>query len=137
MNTIRQAQADDKASHAAILEKSPHQVAWDPPPPQGWVCVNTGGSVKQPGSIAAGGGVIWDWTGKCKGAFVVNLGRCTITRAEIMAAIRGLQIAWRAGFRKVHLQLDSMTTITILTSPGPNEASISQLDSKIQKTSTT
>ncbi|CAI0496925.1 unnamed protein product [Linum tenue] len=31
------------------------------------------------------------------GAFVENLGVCTITRAEIMAAIRGLQLAWRNG----------------------------------------
>ncbi|CAI0558565.1 unnamed protein product [Linum tenue] len=32
-NTIRQAQADDKASHTAIPKKSAHQIAWDPPPP--------------------------------------------------------------------------------------------------------
>ncbi|CAI0558367.1 unnamed protein product [Linum tenue] len=67
------------------------------------MCVNTDGSVKQPGSEAAGGGIIRDWTGKCMGAFVENLGVCTITRAEIMAAIRGLQMAWEYGYRKVLL----------------------------------
>ncbi|CAI0385655.1 unnamed protein product, partial [Linum tenue] len=80
------------------------------------VCVNTDGSVKQPGSTAAGGGLILDLSGKCLGAFVENLGVCTITRAKIMAAIRGLRVAWRNGYRKVLLQMDSTTAINILTS---------------------
>ncbi|CAI0402747.1 unnamed protein product [Linum tenue] len=50
------------------------------------------------------------------GAFVENLGVCTITRAEIIAAIRGLQLVWRNGYRKVLLQMDSTTAINILTS---------------------
>ncbi|CAI0422377.1 unnamed protein product [Linum tenue] len=55
------------------------------------------------------------------GAFVENLGVCTITRAEIMAAIRGLQMAWKNGHRKVLLQLDSTTAINILTSQDQTE----------------
>ncbi|CAL1382373.1 unnamed protein product [Linum trigynum] len=114
-STIRQAQENDTASHKDTHERSPQQLAWTPPP-QDWVCVNTDGSVKQPGSEAAGGGIIRDWTGKCMGAFVENLGVCTITRAEIMAAIRGLQMAWKNGHRRVLLQLDSTTAINMLTS---------------------
>ncbi|CAI0558377.1 unnamed protein product [Linum tenue] len=47
----------------------------------------------------------------------MNLGRCTITRAEIWGALRGLQMAWDSGRRRVELQLDSTTAITLL-SPG-------------------
>ncbi|CAL1413655.1 unnamed protein product [Linum trigynum] len=78
--------------------------------------INTDGSVKQPGSLAAAGGLIQDWTGRCVDAFVENLGIFTITRAEIKAAIRGLQMAWRKGYRKVHIQLDSTTAVNILSS---------------------
>ncbi|CAI0451814.1 unnamed protein product [Linum tenue] len=47
----------------------------------------------------------------------MNLGRCTITRAEIWGALRGLQMAWDSGHRRVELQLDSTTAISLL-SPG-------------------
>ncbi|CAI0419974.1 unnamed protein product [Linum tenue] len=47
----------------------------------------------------------------------MNLGRCTITRAEIWGALRGLQMAWDSGHRRVELQLDSITAISLL-SPG-------------------
>ncbi|CAL1375573.1 unnamed protein product [Linum trigynum] len=114
-STIRQAQENDTASHKEATRKTTQKLAWSPPP-QDWMCVNTDGSEKQPGSEAAGGGIIRDWMGKCMGAFVENLGVCTITRAEIMAAIRGLQMAWKNGYRKVLLQLDSTTAINILTS---------------------
>ncbi|CAI0398918.1 unnamed protein product [Linum tenue] len=58
--------------------------------------INTDGSVKQPGSLAAAGGLIRDWTGRCVDAFVENLGICTITRAEIKAAIRGRWLGGKA-----------------------------------------
>ncbi|CAN1180946.1 Putative ribonuclease H protein At1g65750 [Linum perenne] len=48
----------------------------------------------------------------------MNLGRCSITRAEIRGAVEGLRRAWEAGFRKVALQMDSQAAITLLTSIG-------------------
>ncbi|CAN1148502.1 Putative ribonuclease H protein At1g65750 [Linum perenne] len=47
----------------------------------------------------------------------MNLGCCTITRAEIRGAISGLELAWDYGFRHVELQLDSKAAIAILLSP--------------------
>ncbi|CAN1801834.1 hypothetical protein LINPERHAP1_LOCUS23125 [Linum perenne] len=35
-------------------------------------------------------------------------------RAELRAAEYGLMIAWDMGFRKVHLQLDSMAAVTVI-----------------------
>ncbi|CAL1383991.1 unnamed protein product [Linum trigynum] len=114
--TIRNAQMNDKAANVQLHIKSSQPLAWSPPPME-WISVHIDGSVKQPNSTAAAGGLIRDWTGRCIGAFVENLGICTITRAEIKGAIRGLQVAWKEGFRKVLLYLDSTTAINILTAP--------------------
>ncbi|CAN1147970.1 Putative ribonuclease H protein At1g65750 [Linum perenne] len=46
----------------------------------------------------------------------MNLGMCTITRAEIRGAITGLELAWDYGFRRVELQLDSKVAISLLLS---------------------
>ncbi|CAN1156272.1 hypothetical protein LINPERHAP1_LOCUS8824 [Linum perenne] len=45
----------------------------------------------------------------------MNLGACSITRAEMRGAIEGLKIAWEAGFRKIILQMDSMAAISLLS----------------------
>ncbi|CAN1147227.1 Putative ribonuclease H protein At1g65750 [Linum perenne] len=45
----------------------------------------------------------------------MSLGNCSITRAELRGALEGLERAWREGFRKVLLQMDSQTTISLLT----------------------
>ncbi|CAN1788686.1 Cytochrome c-type biogenesis protein CcmE homolog, mitochondrial [Linum perenne] len=49
-------------------------------------------------------------------AFTMNLGCCSITRAELRGAIEGLSRTWDAGFRKVVLQVDSKTAISLMTS---------------------
>ncbi|CAN1141099.1 Putative ribonuclease H protein At1g65750 [Linum perenne] len=46
----------------------------------------------------------------------MNLGMCTITRAEIRGAIAGLELAWDYGFRRVEVQLDSKFAISLLLS---------------------
>ncbi|CAN1121936.1 Putative ribonuclease H protein At1g65750 [Linum perenne] len=66
-------------------------------------------------SNAATGGLIRNADGRCLFAFTMNLGNCSITRAEMMGAIEGLRWSWDAGFRKVILQLDSQAAINLLT----------------------
>ncbi|CAN1127072.1 Putative ribonuclease H protein At1g65750 [Linum perenne] len=46
----------------------------------------------------------------------MNLGQCSITRAEIRGAITGLELAWNYGFRRVELQVDSQAAISLLSS---------------------
>ncbi|CAL1386502.1 unnamed protein product [Linum trigynum] len=36
----------------------------------------------------------------------MNLGACSITRAELRGAMEGLQLAWNLRFRRVQLELD-------------------------------
>ncbi|CAN1170716.1 Putative ribonuclease H protein At1g65750 [Linum perenne] len=44
----------------------------------------------------------------------MNLGICSITKAEIRGALEGIKRAWEAGYRKVEIQLDSQAAIAIL-----------------------
>ncbi|CAI0470655.1 unnamed protein product [Linum tenue] len=74
----------------------------------------TDGSVLSPSGKAAAGGLLRDHLGRCKEAFVCNLGTCSITSAELKGAVTGLKIARERGYRRVHLNLDSATAISII-----------------------
>ncbi|CAN1148505.1 Putative ribonuclease H protein At1g65750, partial [Linum perenne] len=91
-------------------------IAWDPGPTDA-VTINTDGSFNPASKKAAAGGIIRRQDGRGLVAFAMNLGCCTITRAEIRGAISGLELAWDYGFRHVELQLDSKAAIAILLSP--------------------
>ncbi|CAN1822391.1 Putative ribonuclease H protein At1g65750 [Linum perenne] len=45
----------------------------------------------------------------------MNLGICSITRAEIRGALEGIRRAWDAGYRRIEVQIDSQAAIAILT----------------------
>ncbi|CAN1766597.1 Putative ribonuclease H protein At1g65750 [Linum perenne] len=72
------------------------------------------GSVIGRGRGAASGGCIRDGEGGILDAFACNLGRCSITRAELTGAVIGLERAWDIGARKVEIQMDSLCAISIL-----------------------
>ncbi|CAN1806116.1 Putative ribonuclease H protein At1g65750 [Linum perenne] len=76
--------------------------------PSDCIMINTDGSVLQPHSRAAAGGILRTCLGRPVSFFPANLGRCSIMRAELRAAEIGLMLAWDRGFKKVHLQLDSL-----------------------------
>ncbi|CAI0429938.1 unnamed protein product [Linum tenue] len=95
------------------VERRQEEVGWRPPP-EGWVQVQTDGSVLSPSGYAAAGGLLRDSLGRCSSAFACNMGKCSITAAELKGAIVGLQLAWERGFRKVQLKLDSTTAIAII-----------------------
>ncbi|CAN1182678.1 Putative ribonuclease H protein At1g65750 [Linum perenne] len=44
----------------------------------------------------------------------MNIGYCSITRAELRGAVTGLRTAWDHGYRKVELQVDSMTVVELV-----------------------
>ncbi|CAN1333967.1 Putative ribonuclease H protein At1g65750 [Linum perenne] len=44
----------------------------------------------------------------------MNLGKCSITRAELRGAVSCLQLAWERGYRKIQLQLDSQCAVQLL-----------------------
>ncbi|CAN1249087.1 Putative ribonuclease H protein At1g65750 [Linum perenne] len=66
------------------------QISWEPAPPE-WVTLNSDGSVLSESGQAAAGGLIRNSQGRCLAAFSMNLGKCSITRAELRGAVSGLQ----------------------------------------------
>ncbi|CAN1784065.1 Putative ribonuclease H protein At1g65750 [Linum perenne] len=92
-------------------------IAWDPGPP-GWIVLNSDGSVLQPSSKAAAGGLIRDDMGRCSAAYSLNFGICSITRAELRGLLFGLQLAWERGHRRVTAQLDSAVAVDLLQASG-------------------
>ncbi|CAN1146372.1 Putative ribonuclease H protein At1g65750 [Linum perenne] len=69
------------------------ELAWDPGP-TGWMVLNTDGSVSSDRRRATAGGLLRDAEGRCTLAYTMNLGYCSITRAEMRGALRGLKLAW-------------------------------------------
>ncbi|CAN0896430.1 Putative ribonuclease H protein At1g65750 [Linum grandiflorum] len=57
--------------------------------------LNTDGSVLRNGNWAAAGGLLRDECGRCHDTFTINLGACSITRAEMHGLLTGLRQAWQ------------------------------------------
>ncbi|CAN1156400.1 Putative ribonuclease H protein At1g65750 [Linum perenne] len=53
--------------------------------------------------------------GRCLFSFTMNIGTCSITRAEMSGAIEGLHRTWEAGHRSVVLKMDSRAAIALLS----------------------
>ncbi|CAN1813880.1 Putative ribonuclease H protein At1g65750, partial [Linum perenne] len=90
--------------------------------PHDWVTLNTDGSVRGPQGRAAAGGLFRNSSGNCLHAYTVNLGICSITRAEICGALEGIRRAWEAGYRKFEVQMDSKAAVTILLNSEPDSS---------------
>ncbi|CAN1306112.1 Putative ribonuclease H protein At1g65750 [Linum perenne] len=101
------------AQITSIVDRRLVNVKWSPGQME-WHTLNVDGSVERQSGRAAAGGLLRDHLGRCSLAFTMNLGVCTITRAEMRGAIEGLSRAWNAGARKVILQMDSKAAIALL-----------------------
>ncbi|CAN1826455.1 Putative ribonuclease H protein At1g65750, partial [Linum perenne] len=82
--------------------------------PPGWLILNTDGSVDHRSGRAAADSLLRDVEGRCLFAFTMNIGCCSITRAEMRGALEGLHRAWDAGYRRVILRIDSRAAMTLL-----------------------
>ncbi|CAL1392568.1 unnamed protein product [Linum trigynum] len=117
VNVVQNAMDRDKEiQHPSPPARTEEMISWTPPPPE-WVTLNSEGSVNPESSHAAAGGLIRDHIGRCLAAFTMNLGICSVTRAELRGVAEGLQLAWDLGFRRVKVQLDSRCALQILQSP--------------------
>ncbi|CAN1132976.1 Putative ribonuclease H protein At1g65750, partial [Linum perenne] len=93
-------------------------ISWDPGPSD-WVTLNSDGAVKTTSGKASAGGVLRDDRGRILKAYTINLGVCSITRAELRGAITGLELAWKSGFRRILLQMDSTAAISLFEASEP------------------
>ncbi|CAN1146170.1 Putative ribonuclease H protein At1g65750 [Linum perenne] len=89
------------------------EIVWDPGP-NGWITLNTDGSVTHSTDIAIACGLLRNHLGHCSAAFSANLGKCSITRGELRGIVHGLDIAWTEGHRKVRIQSDSHTAVNLI-----------------------
>ncbi|CAN1186551.1 Putative ribonuclease H protein At1g65750 [Linum perenne] len=105
--------ADSQVTSKDVTRRMDTHIGWKAGPSD-CITINTDGSVIQPHSRAAAGGVLRTSLGRPVSSFAANLGRCSIMRAELRAAEIGLMIAWDMGFKKVHLQLDSLAAVTAI-----------------------
>ncbi|CAN1791847.1 Putative ribonuclease H protein At1g65750 [Linum perenne] len=63
------------------------EIAWEPGP-EDWVTLNSDGSVDAQRGKAAAGGLVRNSEGRCLLAFSMNLGTCSVTRAELRGCYR-------------------------------------------------
>ncbi|CAN0898341.1 Putative ribonuclease H protein At1g65750, partial [Linum grandiflorum] len=89
-------------------------IGWRPGD-EGWFTFSTNGSLQPPQREAAAGGIIRDDHGSFVKASTMNLGCCSITRAEMRGIVKGLKIAWSLGIRRIRVQSNSAVAIAILS----------------------
>ncbi|XP_056697578.1 uncharacterized protein [Spinacia oleracea] len=93
-------------------------------PREGWVKLNTDGASKGNPGRAGCGGVIRGNGGEIFDVYASNCGTCSSTKAELLGVVRGLAIAWNAGFKKVVLSVDSEVVVKLLMETNiPNSSS--------------
>ncbi|CAN1256534.1 Putative ribonuclease H protein At1g65750 [Linum perenne] len=105
---MRQLREDSK------LEKKTAEICWTPAPGPVFT-LNTDGSVSISSGKPTAGGALRDWQGRTHGAFMANLGTCSITRAELTCIATGLDRAWNIGVRDIEIQTDSNCAVNLLT----------------------
>ena len=69
--------------------------------------------MKDSGKVGVGG-VIRDEMGIWKRGFCTNLGIISNVTAELWGIIRGLELAWEEGIRKIEVEIDSLTSIMLI-----------------------
>ena len=82
---------------------------------------------------AACGGIVRNELGQFAESFVVNLGVCPITVAKIWGAFYVLDFAWRRGFRRVIIELDSTTALALIRNEGAGHHPYGLLIARVQE----
>ncbi|CAN1850054.1 Putative ribonuclease H protein At1g65750 [Linum perenne] len=80
--------------------------------------LNSDGSIEHATGKASAGRVLRDCNGRVLDAFAINLGACSITRAELTGAVVGIRRAWDLGIRKLEVQVDSRCAVQLLLNEG-------------------
>ncbi|CAI9780746.1 unnamed protein product [Fraxinus pennsylvanica] len=78
-----------------------------------WFKLNTDGALKG-NELAAGGGLLRNNLGDPIWGFYEYYGECSILEAELRAIETGLKLCWTQGYRRVWIETDSKTSITLI-----------------------
>ncbi|XP_061355349.1 uncharacterized protein LOC133299869 [Gastrolobium bilobum] len=113
---IKQAFGDKgNKKKAGILSKI--HIAWQPPDYR-WIKLNTDGAAKGSPGVAACGGLCRGSDGQWLGGFAYHVGIVSAFTAELWGILKGLEFTWNKGFRKIIIESDSTSVITLFTSKG-------------------
>ena len=88
-------------------------VAWKHPP-MDWYVLNTDGAAKGSPGPAGGGAIIRDHCGGLISALSLNFGHCNSFKAEVMALLKGLELAQELQVCKLIIQLDNLACVQII-----------------------
>ena len=102
----------DRGPQHSRVEK---YISWTPPP-VGWYAMNTDGAARGSPGDAGGGVIIRNNSGMFISALTLNFGRCSAFRAEVLALLRGLELAINLQIRHLQTQLDNLSCVQALTS---------------------
>ncbi|MBA0550997.1 hypothetical protein Golob_021901 [Gossypium lobatum] len=80
----------------------------------GWVYLNTDGSVKSLDMFAAAGRLLRDHNGDWIVGFTRYLGNCEVIDSELWGILHGLQIALDRSFQKVIIQTDNLEAVDLI-----------------------
>ena len=83
-------------------------IGWRKPPP-GWLKLNIDGSISKNHGTSGAGGLIIDEQGAWKGGFAINLCCRSIEEAKAWTLLFGLWMAWDLGFKKILVEVDSLS----------------------------
>nr|GMC61179.1 heat shock 70 kDa protein-like [Ipomoea batatas] len=89
---------------------STFKLTWEQPP-DGWYVVNTDGSFGSGANNGSCAGVVRDSRGNWCGGFGFRIPATSVALTEAWAILKGVEWAWRKGFRKLIVQSDSKRVI--------------------------
>lgn len=85
-------------------------------PPHGWYALNTNGAARGFPGAAGGGDIIRNSCGSFILAISANFGVCTAFRAEVMALLKGLELARNMQITHLMIQLDNQSCMQAIRS---------------------
>jgi ribonuclease HI len=113
------------------VNRETRPIGWKPPVGD-WVKLNTDGACKD-GNVAGCGGILRNSAGEWRGGFAKHLGKCTAYVAEMWGVMEGLQYAWKLGYKKVEINVDSLVVVQVLKNGSTCSAMGLALVKKIQR----
>lgn len=95
-------------SRTETLPKTKKLIRWITPP-DGWVKLNVDGASHRNPGTTGGGGVLRNQNSQWIRGFTANFGTCSSVKAELLALLQGLRMAWMYGVKKLIIEVDSMS----------------------------
>ena len=108
--------------HASNVMAQPRTeifMRWEPPL-ENWIKLNVDGASKGNPGLAGGGGALRTHKGDWIKGFAANFGICSSVKAEMLAVLQGLWLAWNLGILRLELHMDSKVMVDTLTGATKN-----------------